>query len=126
MRYRYTVRASDRAVLSRHQNYLGALDAVAGLRAAATREGRESPEYVYDERLKRVVSPPDPNVGGGALQVALTLAERARLREVAAEVGALARSGRWAGAPSINALLKGIGSGELLVRRRDPDRPAGS
>ncbi len=58
MTYRYTVRSPAGAVISLHGGYLGALNAIATIRARAMREGRASDEHIYDEQLGRAVDSP--------------------------------------------------------------------
>ncbi len=123
MIYRYSVCDRGGETLSRHRNYLGALDGLARLRAAAKREGRESETYIYDGRLKRRVPDSISLLADdvAALQVALRQGDKARLRQIAAEVGALARSGRGVGEPSLSELLRRIAAGELLVVARSAE-----
>lgn len=139
MIYRYTVRDSAGQLVSRHRNLLGALDAIAALHAKADREqvASEAVEladwHIYDERHRRPVAEPLNELSEGLVEgtddtgsigLRLNRRERTRLREIAASVGAVARSGRIVGQGSVIRMIRGIASGELLVTRPKGRQPA--
>lgn len=128
MRYRYVIqRPGEDGPVSRHTSRLGALDALARLRARADREGRQSSEYILHREDGSVVEPwecldldldDESGPDSAPLMVRTTRRERARLRELAREFGALATSGREVGRPSVAQLLRLIAGGQLIISRR--------
>jgi hypothetical protein len=119
MIYRYTVRDAADAVVTKHRNLLGALDSIAALRSRAKSESKPDQWHIYDDREKHVVDPVAALVEPDSddLRLRLTRGQRAVLREVAAEVGALAKSGRTVGQPSEARLIQQIANRQLIVRK---------
>lgn len=118
--YPYSVRSGSGEILSQHRLLIGALDALATIRARAERDGVQGIEYIYDERAGSVTTPPEttePDGESSVLLVDVGTRGKARLREIAGEVGALAAAGKTVGEPSIQQMLRQIVGGELVVRR---------
>lgn len=119
VRTRYEVRTPEGVALSRHQTRLDALDAIARLTSRAAHQGRPVPDLeIWDSRDKRTVAPlGEDHAAPTELSIELTREEGERLREIAAEMGAQARSGRYHGRPSVAELVRLIAAGRVEVRR---------
>lgn len=113
MRYRYHLRTAAGDMLSRHRSHIGALEAL-----AVRRRQLGSGDIIWDLVQDREAGTSlEAFVESADLLVVLSPAEKARLREIAREVGAFGRGGRSGVGPSPHRLVKEIASGELAVSR---------
>jgi hypothetical protein len=106
---RYTVRSASGVVLSKHRSYLDALDGLASVPVG------ECGAYIYSEVQGAPVDLGPREDHGARLSINIDAAGKTRLRQIAAEVGAVGLRSKIVGQPSIERLIRGIAAGEYTV-----------